>query len=158
MAPRQKIKVEGFRDLDKALGELGKRTGKNVLRRAARTAMEPMRAEAERLAPVRTGRLADGIAISTKLSRSQRKSARDYRATVLLHMGPAASAPHAVPEEFGTLYHAPQPYMRPAWDSQGQATLERLKAELRKEIDKATARAARKAKREAAKLAKASGG
>ena len=43
------MKLEGFRELDKALGELPKATGKNVLRKVGRKALEPMRADAEEL-------------------------------------------------------------------------------------------------------------
>lgn len=47
-----KIKLTGFRELDAALATLPKATGKGVLRRAGKQALEPMRAIAQANAPV----------------------------------------------------------------------------------------------------------
>lgn len=51
--------------------------------------------------------------------------------------------------EFGTATHAAQPFMRPAWEDKKQEAFDRLADDLRVEIDKAAARAARKAARQA---------
>ena len=52
--------------------------------------------------------------------------------------------------EFGTAHSAAQPFMRPAWDQDHKALLERLKVEIWTEIKKSMARAERKAARLAA--------
>ena len=74
----QKFRIEGLKALDKALGQLPRATGKNVLRRVARKALEPIIADAKTKAPVGIpgprsgGTLRDSLAVSTKLSRRQK--------------------------------------------------------------------------------------
>jgi hypothetical protein len=141
------VRVDGLRDLDAALGELPKATGKAVLRRTGRKALEPMRADAEANAPRLEGHLAASVAIGTKLTRRQaglhRKMFKDERASVELFMGP--NNPAAVPQEFGWEDGAAQPYMRPAWDANKDRALEIIKTELWSEIEKSAKRLARKA-------------
>lgn len=74
---------------------------------------------------------------------------------VELYMGPEQArskqeAIKAIVMEYGSFRHTAQPYMRPAWDRDHQAMLERLKDDLGREIDKAVARAAARAARKAA--------
>lgn len=84
------------------------------------------------------------------------KSARKGNSTVEMFIGPVVQAFYARFVEFGTAPRinggkfagtqhpgtAPQPFMRPAWDSEQQATLDRIGAEMWSEIRKAAARAA----------------
>jgi HK97 gp10 family phage protein len=146
-----------------------------VLRRALAKAAEPMRAKAEALAPVRTGDLSEGIKISTRTvgevgaaaySRimrvtggdkgasvaAMRDARREARASginppVQLFMGPTvgSGAGYGHFQEFGTRNHAPDPFMRPAWESEAKATVDRIAPMLRAEIDRAVARAAKRA-------------
>lgn len=145
------IKVEGLRELDAALGELPKATGKNVLRRGMRKALQPMADVAEGNAPEKTGKLKRGIKVGTTLSRSQRKAAKETKSYVEVYMGPDPSA-KAIAQEFGTVDHAPHAYMRPAWEQENGDTLERFKAFTWEEVKSAATRLARKAARQAAKL------
>src|SRR5690606_2513631 len=146
--------------------------GKGVLRRAGIKALHPIAEAAFNLAPddPATGGydLKESIGVSTKLSRSakrqHRKTVRDDKASVEVFVV-AGPLPHAVMMEFGTARAitegrcagtqrpgtAPQPFMRPAWDQGRMRVLEDLKKELWAEIDKAVARAQRKAARLAAK-------
>lgn len=142
------VKIEGLRELDAALGELGKATGKNVLKRVGIKALQPMAGVAQANAPVLEGHLQRSIAVGTKLTTRQSRLAKnlDGKASVTVYMGP--NDPAAVPQEFGAKGDNPQPFMRPAWDGGKQGLLESLKAMLWTEIDKA-------AKRKAARLAKA---
>ena len=57
-----------------------------------------------------------------------------------------------VPQEFGTVNHGPQPFMRPAFEQHAESTVREVGVILSKEID---ATAARAAKRAAAKAARA---
>jgi HK97 gp10 family phage protein len=159
------VKVEGLRELDKALSELPKATGKNTLRRAARTSLEPIVEAARGAVPVASGQLRDSMVVATKLSKRQaavhRKLVRDTKSSIEMFAG-AGSLPHAHLLEFGTArrHHksgkfvgsiSPRPFMRPAWDAGKEQVLETFKDELWKEISKAAARLARKAARLAAK-------
>lgn len=159
------VKVEGLRELERNLERLTKAAGKGALRRALRTAAEPMADIARQLAPDDLSTegydLAESIAVGTTLSprqaRMHRRMFRDSRSSVEMFVGagPLARAGYV---EFGTAPHInkgryagtenpgtpPRPFMRPAWDQDKMAMLERLKVELRKEIDKSVQRAIRK--------------
>jgi HK97 gp10 family phage protein len=154
------IKVEGLKELNDALAELPKATGRNVVRRALIKALGPMERQAEGLAPELTGELRRTIETSTKLSKKQMAAhTREYggkavrtaegfrsdpKTEVFMFMGPAGSAKSIV-QEFGSVNQSPKPYMRPAWDSGAMPALSTIKAELWTEIDKAAKRFAAKA-------------
>lgn len=159
MAKGVTVSVEGLREVDFALGELGKVAGRNVMRRVAKARLEPMAEAARRMAPddPATGGndLKTSIAVSTVLSKSQRKKNLG-KSEVEAHMGPAGrggkgAPPHGVWQEFGTAKHGPQPFMRPAFDAGKDALLAGIKDDLWAEVEKAAARQARKAARLAAK-------
>ena len=144
------IKLEGFKELDAALAELSKAAGKSVLRRSLKKAAEPMAVLASSLAPRGpTGNLSASVNYGTKLTKRQaglhRKMFRDDKASVEGFVG--ANDPAAVPQEFGTVDHGPQPFMRPAWDQDAMPLLDRLGQELAVEVEKSVKRARAKAAR-----------
>lgn len=150
-----RVKVDGLKELDAALGELPKTTGKAVLRRVLKKAAQPVADAAERLAPRDDGTLAASIGVSTKLTtrqkREHRKMFKSDKASVEMFVG-AGKLPQAHIQEFGSeTIVTPQPFMRPAWDGNKMAVLEAIKNDLGGEIMKAAQRLARKAAREAAK-------
>lgn len=104
------VKIEGLRELDEALRELPKATGKNVLRRVARDALEPMAEEARRLAPddPKTGPPHD-LKSSIKVgSRAKAGGGRlvEKASSVVAYMGPTRDGyPQAMPVEFGSAPH-----------------------------------------------------
>lgn len=150
MMARTVVKVSGLRELDRALGELPKATGKNVLRRTLRKAAEPIVADAAAKAPVLTGALKISIGIGSKLTKRQslqhRKMFRDDRAAVEIFAG-AGGLVQATQTEFGNEHQAADPYMRPAWDGNKDRALEIVKTELGTEIIKAARRLAKKSAR-----------
>lgn len=73
-----------------------------------------------------------------------------------MFVGPGGH-PQAITQEFGTFFHPPQPFMRPAWAAEKGSILEDLAGDIWEEIEKAAKRAERKRAREAAKAAKAGG-
>lgn len=154
----QKVKIHGLRELEKALAELPKATGKNVLRRVLRTRAQPIADAAISAAPddpVTQGNdLRSSIAVGTVLSKRQkslhRKMFKNDKAAVEMFVG-AGPLPQAHLQEFGAPQHDPQPFMRPAWDGGKAQLLEGLKDDLWTEIKKAADRLAKK-------LAKAAGG
>lgn len=146
---RTTFKVEGFKEMDAALGEFSKATAKNVLRRAGLAALEPVAEEMRNRAPEAEGDLKEAIAVSTRLGKRQKRLNRNP-STVEVYAGPAGSAakaapPQGVQQEFGNESHGPQPFVRPTWDIKRQGVLDDVKASLADEIEKARQRAARKA-------------
>ena len=136
---------EGGRDMEALLMRIATGTARGAGRRALRKAALPMAALMQANAPRLSGDLAESITVTSKLSRSQgagnRRMFPDLRSTVVMHIGPGTN-PQAITQEFGTSFHAPQPFVRPAWDADHRALLERLKTELWEEIRKTISRAA----------------
>jgi hypothetical protein len=152
-------RVEGLRELDRALAELPKSTAKAVLRRTLLKAGEPLADEMRSLAPddASTGGndLKSSIAVGTKLSRRQaklhRREFKNDKAFAEVFVGPGPD-PAAWNQEFGNINHGPQSFARPAWDGKQREVLDIIKTETWNEIEKAAQRLARKA----AKLARGS--
>ena len=164
------VKVDGLRDLDRALADLEKKaTRKAVARRALKKAAAPMVDAAQAKAPTLTGSLKMSIHAGTKTADGNpgkaayaavmraggsraaagaalRSANAANAGTVWLHVGPGRH-PQAIFQEFGTINHAPQSYMRPAWDGTKQGMLDTIRRELAAEIQKAAARAAARAAR-----------
>lgn len=137
------VKVEGFKELAHALEQLPQATARNTLKRVLKKAAEPTRSAAQEKAPVLSGRLRTSIVVGTQLTRRQKADAKrqtTYFAEV--HVGTASG--HGIPQEFGTVDHAAQPFMRPAWDANQNGALKIIGDDLGNEIEKAAARRARK--------------
>ena len=171
-----KFKVEGLRELERALAELPKATAKNTLKRTLKLAAQPIADEAQRLAPENFGTLKRSIVVTTKkppnhdpgkkaFSKAKRAGASNAEAAGALRaarrvapgvfaeafVGVLQKVRQAIPQEFGTDKHPAQPFMRPAWDSKKMDALDIIKSELGNQITKAAERLARKAARKAAK-------
>lgn len=167
------IRLTGFAELERELQRLGREvTQKASLRRSARRAMEPMAELMRQLAPVAEGHLRDSITVGTRLaggnagrqafgrvlrsggSRDEALAAlretQRGEASVMMYAGPGQH-PQAIMQEFGTINHPPQPFVRPAWDQDHMAMLDRLGREIRADIDRTLARQARRAARQAAR-------
>ena len=147
------MKLSGFSELDKELERLSKSMGKGVLRRGLITSAQPLAEIARGLAPRgtdETQRMADTIAVSTKLSARQaklhRKAFRNDKASVEVFVGPGPD-PTAWNQEFGNENHGPQAFMRPAWDQDQKALLDRLSDALWAELQKTVKRLERRAAR-----------
>jgi HK97 gp10 family phage protein len=149
---RTTFKVEGLSDLDEALSELSKATGKNILKRVLTKAGQPTADAAAANARRLSGKFERSFGVSQKLSRRQ-KSQHDKQSDVEVFAGPGALV-QAITEEFGTSNQAPHPTLRPAWDSNKMKALDGIKDDLAEEIEKARARAARKAAKQLALMNK----
>jgi HK97 gp10 family phage protein len=137
------VKMEGWAELDRALGQLPKATARNTLRRVLRKAAAPVRDEMESRAPVQSGTLKGSILVGTRLTRTQARDARkEGKAFAEVHVGTAD--PAGVTQEFGTFRHPPQPFGVPAWEATKDKALEIIGSELGTEIEKAAARYAKK--------------
>ena len=153
--------AEGLADALRALGNdpLVKRLLKKALLEEGR----PAAAEARRLAPKAPGggKMADGIEISTTLSRRQtrgrrRRNRKDLEAEVFIGAAPRGPA---VLNEFGTgpRYRknggftgamAATPFMRPAWEKWKYRILDRFALRLWYEIAQAAERIRKKQERQ----------
>lgn len=154
------MRFAGGRELEAALGQIAKQaTRRNVGRRALRAAGEPILQAMIDKAPddPRTNGEND---LKTSLAMSSRQKSRrggTYRPEgpkeVTVHIGPTKSGyPQAMMQEFGTVHHPPQAYIRPAWDAEGgEAALDRIGEALGEEIGKAVKRQERRAQRAAAR-------
>jgi HK97 gp10 family phage protein len=146
------IKLSGFAELERELEKLATPAARKAsARRSLKKAAQPMADLAQSLAPRgATETLAPSVTLGTKLSKRQaglhRKMFRDDRAAVEMFVGagPLASAHN---QEFGNIHHAPQSFMRPAFDQEALPTIDRLKPELWADISKSIARAERRAAR-----------
>lgn len=164
------FKLEGGRELERALGELKTATAKAVARRVLLDAAEPIRAQAEANAPVRSsgkktfrlvkdgpvlqrrrGALKMHIGKGTRLSKNQARLNRKLgKSEVEVYVGTRDRIGRLV--EFGTEDTRPQPFLRRAWLAEGgQRSVTRIAEGLRVEFDKATRRAARRTAKLAAK-------
>ena len=154
------LKLEGVKDLDKALKAMATTTAKGTARRAMQKALEPVAEAARAGAPRASGKLIESIGVSAKLTKRQAKLSRKAVGKDELTMHVGATGRHAHLVEFGTgpRYHKksgkfvgvmpPQPFMRPAWDANRQGVLGSLADHLSSEISKTLARsAARKARK-----------
>lgn len=180
------FRTSGFKELDKALQDLTKATGKGVLRRAGIKAMQPMADIARGMAPRDKGDLAASITVGAKAvgagadigkaeyrkvmkggggkgdalkaMRGARREAKSSgkASAVEVFMGPTKpktkrEAIKAVVQEFGSAKQHPNAYMRPAFEQDKTALVDRLGKEMWAEIEKSAKRAAKKAARIAAK-------
>lgn len=142
------VRTAGFSELDSALGEFKKGTGRNILRRAGLEALQPMADVMEAKAPKLEGDLKSAVGVGTKRAKGARKHFREA-STVEVYAGVklvgGGMPPQATQQEFGNENHGPQPFVRPAWDEEQGATLDRARDAITTQIDAATVRARRKA-------------
>lgn len=149
------MRIEGLRDLDKALSEFaddwGVKKVKPLLTRVLKKAGQPIANAESAYAPVGiTGQLAESPKTSTQLTRRQKRM-NPKESAVEVYIGPTPH-PKSVQTEFGNAHQAAEPHLRPAWDGGWRAALTTITDLLAAEIEKTRARLAHKAEREAAKL------
>jgi hypothetical protein len=154
-----KVTLKGWPELERALAEeLPKATSRNVLTRALKEAAQPMVGKMASLAPYDPAdrdedgkHLRDTIRAQPAKAKLARKSGLPRDAGVMMLVGPGPTGRRARSNAFwqenGTVKQAAQPYVRPAADSEGAATVGRLKDALAEQIEKAKQRIARKAAR-----------
>ncbi len=146
-------KTTGFEGLEDMLIELEQfsgrtTTGKNAVQRGLKKAMKHVEDKAKSLVPVDEGDLRDSITTKKERAKRQRGSAKFARQTgVSMLTGPTGKPEGGNPawQEFGTVKMTPQPYMRPAADSQADKVIADVAKELQDAVKKSVARARKKA-------------
>jgi HK97 gp10 family phage protein len=171
---RTLVTIEGLKDLEAALSDLPNSTARSVLVRALKKAGQPLADHAKQLVPVRTGHLRDSIVVASKVRnltglaeygqtlraggtrdearqalRDERRSGTQLGSRATIEVGTASPVAHL--QELGTIKMAAHPFMRPAYEADKTAVLASISSQLKAEIDKAVARAERKAARLLAK-------
>lgn len=167
-----KVKFEGGRALDQALGELKKATAQRAVREALIEAGTPIQAQAQEQARARpasspkkffkkggarklrrTGTLKALFQIGTRLTRGQaalvRQAGKDF---VEVYVG--SRDPAALLEEFGTKDSPPNPVLRRSWEAHKDDALETIRAALTRNVAHWTAKAQAKAARDARRAAR----
>lgn len=159
-------------------------TQRNVIQKALIEALQAMKEDAAARAPRDDGNLSQSIHVSKKKPSGDPSSVaygRTLRATgskeaaaasmravrraekaargggkppVMAYMGPEQRQRSAIPQEFGTVDHAAQPFMRPTWDEGKMELLDTIRDAFTVQVEKARARNARKVARIAAKMGK----
>lgn len=165
MPPPIRFELEGLKELVGALDQFTTTVARNITSRSLKEAAEPMARAARAAAPKDTGVLRESISASTRADIRGRLRNKNLR---FAFVGPSYSkfddyyAPHAHLIEYGTAarFHKngkavgqtpAQPFMRPAFQQYRQEVVVRFRDILAVEVDRAAARAARKAKRDAIK-------
>ena len=139
-----RVKVDGFKEIKKALDELGKAATDSVLRSALRKAGRPVADTAALLAPKRTGGLASSIDIRTTLTSRQKRFSPKQKGEVELFIGPShPTGAHGHLLEFGTSRMAARPFLRPAWDTHKESVLRTLEKEIWDAIERVRKRVAK---------------
>jgi len=109
------FKIEGAKEMEALLKDLGPKVATRLGDKALRAAAKPIIQEAKRLVPVRTGQLKRSIVgVGGKNKQTERE--------VLIGFKPPASR-RAHFTEFGTRHSAAHPFMRPALDARAQDAL-----------------------------------
>ena len=157
----QEIRIEGLAELSRTLEQFTDKLQKAALRSALRAGAQEIRKEAQRLAPVRTGKLRDTIRVGTRYDRRS----GEVQATVSAG-NRKRGVFYASMVEFGTTGHPiiagggtkagqvlaagarilgervdhpgakPKPFMRPALDTRAKDALEAVRAQLAARIEK----------------------
>jgi HK97 gp10 family phage protein len=112
-----KFSVSGFDGLDKVLARLSGGVSEEKLRSLLHEGGEIIAQEARRLAPVDTGTLRDSIEVTD--DRDARLYGKLNGPGISVYVGPVGSTEdgdvyYAKFQEFGTVNHGAQPFMRPA--------------------------------------------
>jgi len=149
---RVTVKTTGFKEVEAALFELKSATAKGVARRVLKRVGGILKSKVEDLTPRSLpdqgleGHAKDSYAVSSRVSRGAYRSERNERkGLVFMYVG--TNSPVAFWQEFGTVNHAPRGYFRKAWAQTREEMLAQLSVQMRAEVDKAVARARRKAGR-----------
>jgi HK97 gp10 family phage protein len=128
--------ITGIKEIDRALAELEKNTAKKVIRQAMRKACKPLKAQVEADAPRVTGTLASNVKIKaikksrTKMGIRVQIGAKDYTGKTF----------YAAFVEYGTSKMPAKGFMRKAFDDRKEEAKGIAIEEIRKGIEKETAK------------------
>lgn len=152
---RVTVKVDGLRQLGEAMRALGAETAKRIASGMTSAAAGVIRKDAIMRAPehhephevdgvlVQPGNLKRNI-VRKKVPKSRTDLTSEHIVTVRGKKKDGYAARYGRLQEFGTVHHAPQPFLRPAFDSKKGAAVEAMKKTGERRIIAAAKRAAKK--------------
>lgn len=149
------VQVDGLRELERSLSEIEKHTSRRTpARNALKKAGQQTADYASRLAPddpeTDSKDLKSEIKVGTRLTKRQRRETRKLTgkkddAVVEAYVGVTEEVnAYGHLQEFGTVNHAAQPFMRPAWGATRMSVLKDIVKFLKTEIGKAAKRQAKR--------------
>lgn len=144
---RKWVKIEGLREAERALKDLGPDVARRVLRTAVKKGAEPMLHAARSKAPFDEGLLVSTIKVRTGVNRRRGSAAAKVTTKDGDYKGESFYGSFI---EYGTDKMPAQPYLRPAFDENKERSVIIIKAE----IAAGVIREAKKAERKAAALAR----
>ena len=136
------VRLEGFAELDRALGNFSKPTARNTLVRTLKKGADPVQKAAQANAPKETGELETHIYVGTQLTKSQRRDNRNMKSFAEVYIGTDLS--RGMFTNFGTYKDPAQLWFDKAWDSTQDTALAIISTELGKQIEATAARQAKK--------------
>lgn len=123
------LKFTGGLELSKALNALADELKPAVILEGLKAAGEPMRARMAQLAPREPG--APDLAENIGMSQVKKfEGVATHEDEVALAIGPTKGFFYGYFQEFGTVHHSAQPFMRPSFDSEHQKALAKIGQEL----------------------------
>lgn len=141
------FEMRGAKELEKALLEMRRATGRRVLRNALKKVGAPVVRDAKASVTVAEGNLRDSIKMKSTLKKTQRRRRTSSTKDVDVFLGaewPKGAHAHLV--EFGTVSMPARPFLRPAWDANRARMLPKIGDEIWKSIEREARRQAKKSK------------
>lgn len=116
---------DGVAEMAVALQGLRRALGGDVLQRCTAAAAQPILAEAQARAPVRTGQVRNSLQIASNFTPNSASSAVE-----VAHSGPDGASHEAVFSEYGTSRQPARPFMRPAFEAAKDQAVQAFTTEL----------------------------
>lgn len=148
------VKVEGLRELGAAMQALGNEVAKRIASGMTSAAAGVVRKDAIARAPehdkvhtvdgveVQPGNLKKNI-VRKKVAKSKTRLTSEHLVTVRGKRKDGYAARYGRLQEFGTVHHAPQPFLRPAFDSKKMEAIDAMKKTAGRRIEAAAKKAAK---------------
>lgn len=148
------VKVKGLRELGAAMQALGNEVAKRIASGMTSAAAGVVRKDALARAPehdkvhvvdgveVQPGNLKKNI-VRKKVSKSKTRLTSEHLVTVRGKRKDGYAARYGRLQEFGTVHHAPQPFLRPAFDAKKMEAIEAMKKTAGRRIEAAAKKAAK---------------
>lgn len=145
MATTVTIKVEGLRELGERMRGLSADVNRKIARATTNAGAQVIKKIAQRLAPVSPPEVSPNIPPGNLkkniIVRYKRKSrlTSEHVVTVRAKGPKVVGEPYRVGvfQEYGTVHHGPQPFMRPALDQGKSQAIEAMRKRMKDRIDKA---------------------
>ncbi len=152
------VRVEGLRELGEAMRALGRETATKIAGSMTSAGAQVVKKDAIRRAPehdephkvdgvlVQPGNLKKNI-VAKKVSKSKTPLTSAHIVTVRGKKKDGYAARYGRLQEFGTVHHAPHPFLRPAFDANRMQAVQAMKKAGERRIAAAVKKAAKGVKR-----------